>query len=298
MKKPVMRSELMEITPELALRWLELNNDNRNISDRWVEAIAADISAGNWDPNNASIGLIVREDDPNRQGNSILAWPVTKVADGQHRLWAVVRAKKSIWTWVVFGDKDNLHRDNVDRVKPRSVGDQLQLLDRVSNAKRVAAFCKVIKALEEVTVGHSVMTLEMARAIRERHATGLDWIMALTGSTKLTDKAGVGGTLAYCYPTAPDKLDTFTKQVRDGENIDRHNPAYALRAYLLRATSVLGPEKNRTQRHEIAVMTLRAALAGIKGEQLTTLKPGVIMGGSFYRDACRYFGRVHARRSK
>jgi hypothetical protein len=287
MKKPKMRAELMEITPSLALRWLDLNTDNRNISDRWVDAIAADIAADKWDPNNASIGVRVNDKDEPQL-----------VVDGQHRLWAVTQAKKSIWTWVIFGDDDSLRRDNIDRVKPRSIADQLQLIDHIPNASQVAAWAGVVMDLEEVGIGHKSMTLEQARAIRLRHLPAMEWLQTVVfggnvAGRKRIRKAAVGGVFVYCYPTAPDRLDLFAKQVRDGENLTRSDPAYALRAYLEKVEQAKAGTETRAAKHEITVLTLRAVLAFIKGEQLTTLRAATILGGSFYRDACKYFARAH-----
>jgi hypothetical protein len=289
MQKPLMRSEMMEITPALAEKWLEMNVDNRTISDVWVEAIARDIADEKWDPNNASLAIIV-----DNTGKPV------KVADGQHRLWAVFKAGRPIWTWVVFGDEENLRRENIDRVRPRSVSDQMQLLFHVAQAKKVAAFCSVLSALEQKRdVGYNeILSLERTLEIRKRHESSLAWYFALLGGgrtslhRKLMARAPVAGALIYAYPTDSAKIDFFAKQVRDGESLTRTDPAYALRLFLEQSADPTRPTlAANAGRQMVACVALRAIVACLHGERITSLRPGAL-GAPFYRDACKALAKA------
>ena len=97
------------ITPDDASKYLESNvENNRPISDRHVASLARDMREGNWANN----------------GETIKICPQGSVLDGQHRLWACVESKRPFTTAVVRG-VENL--DNVDRNRPRSLGNALHM---------------------------------------------------------------------------------------------------------------------------------------------------------------------------
>lgn len=101
---------LIYITPELASQFLDLNEHNRN--KRWdeIDASARDIEDDGWDVNGETVKF-------DRDG---------KLLDGQHRLNAIIKAKKTIRTFVVFGLAPEV-QDTVDTGLKRTIGDQLAL---------------------------------------------------------------------------------------------------------------------------------------------------------------------------
>src|SRR5690606_5321337 len=78
--------EKIVLTPDTAVRLLERNTLNRPLSDQHVKRIASQISAGKWRFNGDTIKLSECGD----------------VLDGQHRLWAVIEAKKPVETLIVY----------------------------------------------------------------------------------------------------------------------------------------------------------------------------------------------------
>ena len=72
--------ERWSVTPALALEWLEKMGANRSVAQRYVEAFARDMRAGEWTLNGETIKFDV-------QG---------RLVDGQHRLWAVVQADVTV----------------------------------------------------------------------------------------------------------------------------------------------------------------------------------------------------------
>ena len=101
------------ITPRLAaemLNWSETVFVNRNLSEMHVEKIAQAIKAGKFVD----------------QGDVIRISKEGAVVDGQHRLWAVVQADKSVRTNVLCGfNPDLMEYVDCDR-RLRSVGDFLR----------------------------------------------------------------------------------------------------------------------------------------------------------------------------
>jgi len=109
------RSEIMVITPEIAKLYLEKNPTNRKINPREVEKLANAIKKGEWELNGEAIII-------NEHG---------ELADGQHRLTAVIKADTPITALVVKGvSKRSFH--TIDVGKPRTLPDILRIRGEVS----------------------------------------------------------------------------------------------------------------------------------------------------------------------
>jgi len=99
--------ELITITPELATLWLQKNNRNRRVKQHKVQMIARDIKSGRWQSTNP---------------NPISFYQDGFLADGQHRLLAIVSAGISIQCRVVY-DVANNAGVYIDTNVARSVSD-------------------------------------------------------------------------------------------------------------------------------------------------------------------------------
>jgi hypothetical protein len=75
------------VTPEMAKEWLQKNTRNRNISQRKVDSYAVDMKNGNWHEHHQGIAFYFNGE----------------VADGQHRLEAIVKSGVSVLLMVTFG---------------------------------------------------------------------------------------------------------------------------------------------------------------------------------------------------
>lgn len=103
--------EVITLTPEMATELLEHNTLNRPLKDVHVQRIARQIIEGKWKFN----------------GDTIKVADTGDVLDGQHRLWAVIEAKRPVETILVRG----IERDafaTIDTLRSmRSGGDVLAL---------------------------------------------------------------------------------------------------------------------------------------------------------------------------
>lgn len=99
------------MTPEMATGLLEHNRLNRPLSDVHVKRIAEQIVSGKWRFNGDTIKVALTGD----------------VLDGQHRLWAVIEAKKSVETILVHGIEKEAFSTIDTLRKPRSGADVLAL---------------------------------------------------------------------------------------------------------------------------------------------------------------------------
>ena len=107
-----MHYEMMTVTPELAQRWLEAKNTrNRNISWRKVAAYANDMREGRWQATHQ---------------NAIAFYKDGNLADGQHRLSAIVKASVSVEFMVWFG-LDDKAAYGIDAHKMRATQDQIKI---------------------------------------------------------------------------------------------------------------------------------------------------------------------------
>jgi hypothetical protein len=79
--------EWIDLTPELAEKFLAHNTANRSVRERHVETLARDMEAGNWKVTGDSIKF--------DRNNTLL--------DGQHRLHAVIRSGVTIRVLLILG---------------------------------------------------------------------------------------------------------------------------------------------------------------------------------------------------
>lgn len=105
-----MKTKTVNITPEVALEWLEKNTNNRPVDRKVTAFLVEEITAGRWKVN----GDAIRFDT---QGNLI---------DGQHRLYAIAKAGVAVESLVIH-DLESGVFDTIDCGKRRSVGDALTL---------------------------------------------------------------------------------------------------------------------------------------------------------------------------
>jgi hypothetical protein len=98
------------ITPTMAIKWLEGNTHNRDVSTKTVNAFARDMLLGHWVITHQGIAF-------SKDGTLI---------DGQHRLWAVVESKQSVLMNVTTG-LDMATQNAIDIGRNRSVRDIIAL---------------------------------------------------------------------------------------------------------------------------------------------------------------------------
>jgi len=78
---------LETITPTKAHTWLNRNTSNRKLRDGWVEKYASDMRAGKW--TECIVPIVFYENGD--------------IADGQHRLWAIIESDTPQRFFVLHG---------------------------------------------------------------------------------------------------------------------------------------------------------------------------------------------------
>lgn len=119
--EPKPRLSFMQVTPEIAARWLKRNTRNRKLRIGTVARYARDMAAGKWQ----------------LEGSPIKFAPDGTLLDGQHRLAAVIESGATILTAVAFGI-DPAAQDVMDNGRARTTADQLAIAGE-KNASALAA---------------------------------------------------------------------------------------------------------------------------------------------------------------
>src|SRR4051812_16990783 len=108
-----MRTQEILVTPEMAQRWLEANDNNRPLNQGYVDLLSRDMKAGRWKQTHEGIAF-------DKNG---------RLLDGQHRLWAAFQAQVPVELLVCF----DLLPDSVSVVntgKSRNAADVMKLTGR------------------------------------------------------------------------------------------------------------------------------------------------------------------------
>jgi hypothetical protein len=100
----------MEVTADLAEKWLDQNTHNRNLREKAVMAYARDMESGNWAENGEAIKFA-------KDGTLL---------DGQHRLQAIALSGVTLKLLVVTG-LDNRTQETMDDGRKRTLADALHL---------------------------------------------------------------------------------------------------------------------------------------------------------------------------
>jgi len=110
------------VTPDMALEWLSHNENNRNLRTADVQYLRDCILSGSWRVTHQ--GIAFYEDGT--------------LADGQHRLNAIMEAGIGVWVNVTRG-MPLANADAIDRGIPRNNKDHLHFRGVKSDTRRVAA---------------------------------------------------------------------------------------------------------------------------------------------------------------
>lgn len=106
----------MEITPDLAEKWLTQNTHNRNLRDKAVLAYARDMEAGNWAENGEAVKFA-------KDGTLL---------DGQHRLQAIALSGVTVKMLVVTGLEGGT-QETMDDGRKRTLSDALHLRNETNS---------------------------------------------------------------------------------------------------------------------------------------------------------------------
>lgn len=220
-RKLTPKSRIMMISPALALKWLETMRVNRRCSQGLINAISRDIRTGRWKLN----GDPIRFD---HHGCLI---------DGQHRLWAVVEANKSIESYVIT----DLHPSvmmTIDTGKVRTFANHLQISGYAKYSACISAVCRLI-IMEGISEDDKTTGIIGGGRIKPTQAELMTVARAhpdIVDSAEITQHRpclAPHALLAYCHYKFADidtKLaDEWAHAFTTGENLPSTHPCLHLR---------------------------------------------------------------------
>lgn len=241
------------VTPAIANVWLNLNNTNRKLRDGVVELYASDMKEGRWTQCAANICFYEDGD----------------LADGQHRLWAIVESETS----QTFGIMRGLPRPaglNIDTGAGRTIVDNGRIsgIDLGLSNEIVAAARAVAFGTNAVRQSNSEKLATVAE-----HRDAVTWAVANGPRGKNLRNAVVTGAVARAWYIENDKekLKRFCEVLTTGFSAgDKETAPVCLRNYLL---SKAGVATSSSMWSDTFFKVQFAIDKFMRGNQLTVLRP-------------------------
>lgn len=223
-KKPV--AEVVTMTPLLAQLLLTRNHENRPISRRNSDDLAADIANKRWEFN----------------GESIVVSKSGKLLDGQHRCQQVVATGKPIETVVVFGPRDQA-RFTIDTGKSKTVSNFLSMKGKSYTHALGPAINYILQWREHGEIyrptgakSSSLLPTKAQIIAAADELAGIDASIEVTAGSMKTVKSHA--VLAFCHFVFSRRLnrttaDEFMLKLIEGDGLRKGSPIHYCRNRLL-----------------------------------------------------------------
>ena len=243
-----------QVTPKMAEAWLNANKSNRSLREGVVEQYAADMRAGRW--TNCTQPIAFYDDGD--------------LADGQHRLYAIVESGEPQEFNIMRGlcRADGL---NIDTGLGRTLVDNGRIsgLDTGLSAGLVGAARACQTGMPSAGRLSNAQKLEIVAEHRE----ACEWAISKLPHTKNICNSAVLGAVAraWYYENDLDRLEKFCKALGTGfSDGDADSAAIAMRNYMLeRPGMAAGPAMWRDTflkvQNAISYFMKRQRLTVIKG---------------------------------
>lgn len=211
-----MEPKFETVTPAKAEAWLNANKTNRNLRDGVVEQYANDMKSKRWTQCTAPIGFY---DDGD-------------LADGQHRLYAVIESGEPQRFIILRGLKreDGL---NIDTGLGRTLVDNGRISGLDLNLSNNLVGC--CRAIASGMPSTGRMSNADKLDIVNEHREAAEWAMSALPHTRNVYNTAVTAAIARAWYLEPDKerLDKFCKVLGNGmSDGDADSAAVAMRNYL------------------------------------------------------------------
>lgn len=247
-----MKTQIMQVTPELAKRWLALNTNNRKMSEIVVNGYKNDMLAGKWSLTHQGIAFY---DD-------------ATLADGQQRLEAVIRSGCTVSFMVTFGVEKKAGAD-IDVHRARRAVDAIKiggLADWIT--KDVVAIVNFLFAASYKKLSpHQIVDYS------EKYKDDLQFaIEAMSNTKKYITTAPIMAAVvkASANHCGTRQLFSFCHVLITGfPNSENDIAALRLREYLIDTGKTLG--KSADGRKESHMKCQRAIKAFLDGEKIKKL---------------------------
>lgn len=244
---PNLRFRVIEMTPELAKKYLAKNTSNRNVRPKKVDEYVTMMRKGYWHLTSEGISL-----DPD--GNLL---------DGQHRLLAVIEYGKPVQMTVCTGLPPGTQQ-YMDSGIPRRVADNLKMFDGEKSASQLVAMSRAITLFENGQ--WEPVLLDDARKMLRRYRQQIEWMQGLP-SKQLPRTAYFFAPLAWIHKHGwHTEAELFADELATLEGLTRGSPVIALYKALDRVKTVGGGARRSIA---TSMLTFAALRAYMEEEQVT-----------------------------
>lgn len=253
--------EIIDVTPELAERWLAKNPNNRNIRKAVIDGYARDMTTDNWVLN----------------GETLKFDTAGRLIDGQHRLSAVIVANTSVPMIVVRG-VDETVMDTVDAGAKRTYADALKLQGEENTTTLAAVARRAVMWSKgaRTNTGAVRPTPREMNAFLETHPsirTSAETAVRLASRTLLP--ASVVGLCHWLFADLDtDDADWFLARIADGDGVPSNSPVAALRNRIVKMR-VSGGRVNETEALALVIYAWNAHRRGETRNKLQMPKGGL-----------------------
>ena len=251
------------ITPEMAKRYLERNTKNRRLEPRVVERYASDMKEGRFGLTHQGIGFY--EDG--------------ELADGQHRLSAIVKSGVSVKMLVTKGIS-KFSTMQIDNHKLRSLNDSYAIhtgTTRICGMDSKKAFA-IVRIAAEVQNPHcTYQSYQKSVDLCNDHSEALGFLAPYAGKREKVINQGsvLAAIFSAFYFVERAKLKRFADVLFGFEDpVEEFDQvANRMRCQLLASKAAPG----RPERKIIFCKTQRAIKASLDGENIKIFRDGGII---------------------
>lgn len=252
-------STVETVTPQMAKKYLERNVNNRNVSKDKVSIYAKDILAGNWTPG-SSIGFFENGD----------------LADGQHRLLAVVAANTSA-VFVVIRNLpyESKLNHNIGIIQTAAASVKMYTGQNELHGVRVTQASSFVRTLIEVEVSQKSALLSPSELIAKMNLVS-DALLFIAPYVRKKRK-GIAASAVWAaiipavYSVDNSKLAAFCEVFTGKRNATDACESMVMRfAQLMITTNQIG----FASRVEVFMKTQRCVKAFMDGQSLIRFQAG------------------------
>lgn len=251
----IMQTQIMQVAPDQAMRWLDGNIHNRPLDHKYVDFLVGEIKAGRWKLMHQGIAF-----DPHGT-----------LLDGQHRLWAAALSGVAVAMNVSFNaPAESL--EYLDSGKIRTRAERMSLNNRLGLV-RTAQLAVLRAMVRGLGAGRRMSYSEEVESLA-RHKQVIDFAISRLATSRIkgVSASATCAVVARAWYCAGDlgRLERFCEVLRTGQTRGEDEDVIVLlRDYL--------GSRDRSQTlssfREHYGKVERALVAFLRGQALSILRP-------------------------
>ena len=243
-------TEVLSVTPDLALEWLAKNTRNRPIRKTHVQDLADRMRRGEWHLN----------------GEPIKFSTSGVLLDGQHRLEAVLESECTVEFMVVYNLAEEAY-ETIDTGMKRTMADFFAVRDEKHSKQLSSALRYLSYLLAGRTDFNSRFTNSQALNVLETHSNVRNSLDPGLDVARLM-QAGLAAALHYLFSSVdPEKAEEFFERLATGADLCTGHPILQLRQRLLER-----PKGYQIRPVMAAALTIKSWNAFYQNRQMVNLR--------------------------